>query len=64
MDPAHQAEALRAANQALSGSRRHALPLAPVDVRSLGSHHGGWDLAAALSVAAVSVLTVIGLWFL
>ena len=57
--------ALRAANHALSGSRRReASRFASIELRFTDPRTGPWEVAAMTSVAVASMLFVIGVWFL
>jgi hypothetical protein len=63
VDP-HFDPGLRAANQALSGSRsREAGRFASIELRFSDSKTGAWQLAAMASVATFALLCVLGLWF-
>jgi len=57
--------ALRAANQALSGSRRReASRFASIELRFTDPRTGPWEVAAMMSVAVAATLVVVGLWFM
>ncbi len=60
----HLDSAIRAANLALSGQRhREASRFASIELRFVDPRTGPWEMAAMLSVAALSMLIVVGLWF-
>ncbi|MBN2194496.1 MAG: hypothetical protein JW751_16885 [Polyangiaceae bacterium] len=57
--------ALRAANQALSGTRqREASRFASIELRFTDPRTGPWEIAAMGAVGLASTLFVLGLWFL
>ena len=57
--------ALRAANQALSGTRqRAAVRFASIELRFSDPRTGPWEIAAMAAVGFASVLFVLGCWFL
>ncbi len=57
--------ALRAANDALVGSRdRDASRFASIELKFADRHTGPWELAAMASVAVAAALFVVGVWFL
>lgn len=57
--------ALRAANLALSGSRRReAGRFASIELRFTDPRTGPWEAAAMTSVALAALVCVIGLWFM
>jgi hypothetical protein len=61
----HVDPALRAANLALSGSRRReASRFASIELRFSDSRSGAWEVAAMASIAMASLLLVLGVWFL
>jgi hypothetical protein len=58
-------EALRSANLALSGRKhREVTRLASIELRSTDPSASPWEAAAVVSVATLSLLVVIGFWFL
>ena len=58
-------EAIRSANLALSGrKRREVTRLASIELRSTDPSASPWEAAAIVSVATLSLLVVIGCWFL
>jgi hypothetical protein len=58
-------EALRSANLALSGRKhREVTRLASIELRSTDPGASPWEAAAVVSVALLSLLVVIGCWFL
>ncbi len=57
--------ALRAANQALSGTRqRAAVRFASIELRFADPRTGPWEIAAMTAVGVASLLIVLGCWFL
>ncbi len=66
LDPEQSLDpALRAANHALSGSRRReASRFASIELRFTDPRTGPWEMAAMTSVAVAATLVVIGLWFM
>ena len=58
-------EALRSANVALSGRKhREVTRLASIELRSSDPRSSPWEAAAILSVGVLSLVVVIGCWFL
>jgi len=57
--------ALRAANQAVSGSKhREVARLASIELRGGDPRSSAWELAAMASVGVLTVLVVVGVWLL
>jgi hypothetical protein len=57
--------ALRAANDALVGSRdRDASRFASIELKFADRHAGPWEMAAMTSVAIAAALVVVGVWLL
>jgi hypothetical protein len=62
---AAEQEALRSANIALSGRKhREVTRLASIELRSSDPRTSPWEAAAIVSVGFLSVLVVVGCWFL
>jgi hypothetical protein len=56
--------AIRAANLALSGRKhREVSRLASIELRFVDAQSGPWEAAAMISVALLSVLAVVAVWF-
>jgi hypothetical protein len=61
----HFDSALKAANIALSGSkRREDSRFASIELRFSDRRAGAWEIAAASSVALAAVVLIAGAWFL
>jgi hypothetical protein len=56
--------AIRAANLALSGRKhREVSRLASIELRFVDAQSGPWEAAAMISVALLSLLAVVAVWF-
>lgn len=61
----HFDPALRSANLALSGKKRREVSrLASIELRFTDARAGAWEAMAMVSVGLLSLLVVIGVWFL